>query len=571
MYELFKILLQFFNENKSLVIMSISIQIIYSVLEFIIIPFILAGAFNNIKNLDKLRDKLLLLVGTWVIIKIVGSLSLHYHNQLEPEIGKYIVMKILESIFTKYEIDNYIPNVSVLIDKIHMIKSNLHDFIYLLCTVFIPRIIVLIISCINFLKINVELGITIFVCIIVQYIFIFLGLEKCVNITCDEHTTKDSMYKHIEDVFSNINTVQSTPNGYETEYKNLDNIACDVKNSENNTCNCINTKQYRGYGTNVFIFAYIVYTIYKLRKNNRMTTEQTTTSILLIIGLFENMCDISYYVPELTHRFGVLKSNDKFLKQLIIDPEDVDKSALPVINNYNITFKNVTFKYQGEQTSYLLNDFSIVLPENKIISIYGQSGVGKTTFIKLIYGVEKPISGEILLGDQNIDNFKIRDIRRYIAYIEQNTSNLFNRTVFENITYGKKFDSNTEEEIFKNKIKDIFDRFGLYNIFKILDQDKPKWSFLDETVGKLGEYLSGGQKKIIHLLRVEINDIAKIIILDEPSNGLDENTRNNIVSYIQYLNSKGKMILLVTHDPFFKGISDKVLEFTPNANPKYIK
>ena len=65
--------------------------------------------------------------------------------------------------------------------------------------------------------------------------------------------------------------------------------------------------------------------------------------------------------------------------------------------------------------------------------------------------------------------------------------------------------------------------------------------------------------------------MAKIIILDEPSNGLDENTRNNIVGYVKYLNSKGKMILLVTHDPYFKTISDKVLEFTTGENPKYIK
>ena len=571
MYELFKILSGFFNENKCLVIMSIGIQIIYSVLEFIIIPFILAGAFNNINNLGELKNKLINLVATWLIVKLVGSLSLHFHNQLEPEISKYIVMKILNSVFTKYEIDNYIPNISVLIDKIHLIKSNLHDFTYLLCTVFIPRIIVIFISCISLYNINKELGITIFICIVIQYIFVFLGLDVCIGITCDEHITKDTMYKHIEDIFSNINTVQSTPNGYDFEYKNLNNVADDVKRSENNTCKCINTKQYRGYATNVAIFAFIVYTIYRLHNNNKINGPNTTTAILLLIGLFENMCDISYYVPEIIHRFGVLRSNDKFLKQLIISPEEQDKSSFPVINNYNITFDNVSFKYPGEQTSYLLKDFSIVLPENKIISIYGQSGVGKTTFIKLIFGVEKPKSGKILLGDQNIDNFKIRDIRKYIAYIDQNTSNLFNRTVFENIAYGKVFESSTEEELFRNKIKDTFDKFGLYNIFKILDQDKAKWSFLDETAGKLGGNLSGGQKKIIHLLRIELNDLAKIIILDEPSNGLDENTRNNIVGYVKYLNSKGKMILLVTHDPYFKTISDKVLEFTTGENPKYIK
>jgi putative ABC transport system ATP-binding protein len=68
-----------------------------------------------------------------------------------------------------------------------------------------------------------------------------------------------------------------------------------------------------------------------------------------------------------------------------------------------------------------------------------------------------------------------------------------------------------------------------------------------------------------------LNDISKIIILDEPSNGLDTSTRDNITEYIKYLNEKGKTVILISHDDYFKNISDKILEFSPSNNPKYIK
>ena len=156
MNELFRILKGFYNQNKSLVISSIFFQILYSIFETIVIPYIIAGTFNNIKNSKEFKYNIIKLIGCWIVIKLVGSISLHFHNQIEPQIAKYIVVTIVNSVFDKYEKENHITNISILIDKIHLIKTNLHDFTYLFCTVFIPRIIVLIISCFNLFRINKE-------------------------------------------------------------------------------------------------------------------------------------------------------------------------------------------------------------------------------------------------------------------------------------------------------------------------------------------------------------------------------------------------------------------------------
>ena len=81
MSELLRLMLDFYNNDKSLVIFSVLFQVIYSILEFIIVPFILAGAFINIKDSNKFKTQLIKLVGIWIVIKIVGSISLHFHNK----------------------------------------------------------------------------------------------------------------------------------------------------------------------------------------------------------------------------------------------------------------------------------------------------------------------------------------------------------------------------------------------------------------------------------------------------------------------------------------------------------
>ena len=569
MSELLKLMKDFYNKNKSLVICSILFQVLYSVIESIIIPFVLSGAFNNIKDSEKFKSQLIKLVGVWIIVKVVGCISLHFHNKLEPEITKYIILSVIKSVFNKYEKDNHMTNVSQIIDRLHLLKINVHDVIHIVCTSFVPRLIVVIISCITFFGINKKIGLIVTICMILQYFLLVQGLSHCVETTYTEHTKKDKMYEYIEDLFLNINTIQSTTNGYDFEIGNLHNITERTKKSEIKTNACINNKQYKGFATSIAVFSFIFYNIYQMHKNGEISNEQTTTIILLVIGLFENMSDMSYYVPEFSHRFGILKSNETFLKELLLKTEKFHNN-LEQLNNTAINFKNTSFKYPGNDSNYIIKDLTLEIPENKIIGIYGKSGVGKTTFIKLIFKSEEPTSGEILIGNKNIQDYDVRAIRKYISYVNQDTSTLFNRTIFDNITYGK-----SVEELQDNKtleyIKNLFVTYNLYDIFSILDKGKEKWSFLNQKVGKLGGNLSGGQKKILHLMRLALNDFSKIVIMDEPTSSVDDNTRNNVINFIKHLNSKGKTILIITHDPYLRNICDKILEFSEGKNPEYSK
>lgn len=566
MKELVDLLGVFFGLNSDIVIKSIVFQVMYSALESIVIPFVLGKAFNDIKDKEQFKTQLVSLVVLWAIVKAIGCCARYYHNSIEPELSKFIMMVILESVFAKFDRDDVSVNIGVLIDKMHMINVNLHDFSHLLFTVFIPRGIVLVISCINFYMINQTLGLTIIGCVALQCFVVTRDVAKCVPIVCEEHEFKKQLYDYIEDVFNNIDTVRSTHNGYSYEIQQFLNLTSEVKNLENNTHGCVNFKQQIGYASNIMIFAFIVYTVYRLYDDGSITPQQTTTVMLLLFGLFDNMCDMAFYMPEFTRKFGILESNNAFLKELmsaINEREDAPSENYNVSDNivtHSIVFDNVSFKYP-KSPHYLLQNFSVAIPPG-ITCLYGKSGIGKTTFAKLIFGIMKPTEGRIIIDGDDISLVDIQGIRKKIAFVEQNTNVLFDRSIIDNIYYTKEIGDKDVENLKQN-----FTRFKLYDIFKSLDKDGDKWSFLNKSAGKKGNNLSGGQRKLVHLLRLCSSDDASFIILDEPSTGLDSTTKSSLIDIILYLKTQGKTILIITHDDDLKGIPDNILEFYQNSNP----
>ena len=76
----------------------------------------------------------------------------------------------------------------------------------------------------------------------------------------------------------------------------------------------------------------------------------------------------------------------------------------------------------------------------------------------MVFGIEKPTEGTITIGGNNISEFNIREFRKYISYINQNTTNLFNTTVYKNIIYGYK-----DSIELKDEVKNIFNNFGFYD------------------------------------------------------------------------------------------------------------
>lgn len=579
MNEILQLTHGFYLENRGVVLGTIFFGVACSTIETIVIPNTVAGTFNSLgnnvdpKNNPQLKNNLIKLIFSWIVIKMFYSILNHFRKKVEPAITQYITVELIRMVFKKYEIENQITNASIVINKVALIKKNLQDLFSIFFSVFIPRIIVIFLSCFNFYIINKKLAIIIFVCFVILGFVITTGLSSCVNMTVEEQNDKDNVCDYIEDIFYNINTLQSTPNAFDNEMNELKTITMISKSKEEKSYDCINYKQYQGYATNILIFALIIYTVYNMYTDGVLPKEKVTKTLLSLTALFENIYEITYYIPEVSYKLGVLKNNENFLKDLKLKCNEIVSDDF-VLKNSVVEFKNVTFKYfddNAKKNHFLLKNFSIKFPENRIICLFGPSGSGKSSFIRLIFGSEKPTKGSVMIGGNNISKFSMSSFRKYISYINQNTTNLFNKSVFENILYGyyTKKDIRDNEDYLADKIKHIFEYFKFYEIFQNLDENKPKWSFLHDSVGKLGQKLSGGQKQIVHLIRIMFNKYSKIIILDEPTSALDDKSRNCVLNYIKYLNDNNKTIFIITHDSFYKDVQYSKLQFFQTKNPEF--
>lgn len=201
-----------------------------------------------------------------------------------------------------------------------------------------------------------------------------------------------------------------------------------------------------------------------------------------------------------------------------------------------IEFKNVTYSYDSieKEKKYALKNVSFKIEQGDYVCLVGHTGSGKTTILKHIGGILKPESGEILINGVDIlkgkNSFKI--VSKDIGFVFQNPGyQLFEETVEKDIAFGPINFGFSKDEI-KRRVLKSADLVGL-----------------DERLLKKSPFeLSGGQKRRVAIAGV-IATSPKILLLDEPTCGLDPTGKEKILNIIKRYNEEEKAtVLVVTHN-----------------------
>ena len=181
-----------------------------------------------------------------------------------------------------------------------------------------------------------------------------------------------------------------------------------------------------------------------------------------------------------------------------------------------------------------LDDIDLEVNEGEFIGLIGHTGSGKSTLVQHLNGLIKPTSGEIIIDGANIldKSTKLKEIRQKVGLVFQYPEHqLFEETIFKDIAFGPKNLGLKEEEV-KQRVKESMDLVGLD---------------YEELKDRSPFELSGGQKRRVAIAGV-IAMKPKILVLDEPTAGLDPRGRDEILGEIQKLYEKEKItIILVSH------------------------
>jgi ATP-binding cassette subfamily B protein len=195
-----------------------------------------------------------------------------------------------------------------------------------------------------------------------------------------------------------------------------------------------------------------------------------------------------------------------------------------------IEFDHVTFGYDSDEQP-VLKDVSFKIDPGQLVALVGPSGAGKTTVISLIPRFYDPTSGVVRIDGQDIRRLQQKSLRRHIGFVLQETL-LFHAPVWSNIAYGKPAAS--REEILGAAELANADEF----IRKLPDG-------YDTIIGERGVNLSGGQRQRLAIARAIICD-APILILDEPSSGLDAGSEKLVFEALDRL-MEGKTTVVIAH------------------------
>lgn len=208
----------------------------------------------------------------------------------------------------------------------------------------------------------------------------------------------------------------------------------------------------------------------------------------------------------------------------------------------NVEFQQVSFAYNASHQT-ILNQINFSVKSGQFVAIVGQSGSGKSTLMSLLLRLYDPVSGGILIDGQDIRHYTLTSLRSQISVVLQE-SLLFAATIKENIAYGM---NNVTDEAIINAAK-------LANAHEFIENLPDKYH---TVIGERGATLSGGQRQRIAIARAAIRQ-TPILILDEPTTGLDQENEQSVIEALQRL-AHQRTTFLITHDLSLATQADVIL------------
>jgi ATP-binding cassette subfamily B protein len=194
-----------------------------------------------------------------------------------------------------------------------------------------------------------------------------------------------------------------------------------------------------------------------------------------------------------------------------------------------VAFEQVTFSYDG--TVPVLSEVNLLIEPGQVAAIVGPSGTGKTTIAGLIPRFFDPQSGRVTIDGTDVREFTLKSLRDQVSFVLQDTL-LFRGTVWENIAYGKP----------DAPIEDTVRAAELANAHEFIVNMPQGYATM---VGERGATLSGGQRRRIAIARAIVRN-TPILILDEPTAGLDAASAQAVTQALEYL-MKGRTSIVIAH------------------------
>ncbi len=312
-----------------------------------------------------------------------------------------------------------------------------------------------------------------------------------------------------------------------------------IKIKRNTISILANTGLYLIFSSSYYIA--LAWSAYRLKTG--VITFGTMTAFLQLINQVQApFMGMSTLLPQF---YGMLASAERLMELENLPDEPMLEKNTDILKIYGdmrgICIKNVCFNWNNEK-EYIINNADYFIKKGDFVAVAGTSGVGKSTLIKLILGIISPVEGEIYAETKNKKYRLDKSMRGLFAYVPQGNM-ILSGTIKDNIRFSNT--NATDDEVMT--AARIADMDGFVN-------QLPEG--YDTVIGERGTGLSEGQIQRIAIARAILYD-APILLLDESTSALDENTEKNVLENIKSL--KNKTCIIISHKKAAIKAADKVI------------
>ena len=529
---IYSILVSFMKKNTLIFVIYFLITILLYPFHYIIIPKYYGMVINSFKDKSKAFVYFVkMLLGAYVLCWILEMCLYKTQSVIFPEFAEYTTGSIFEFIIDHYELDFENIHTGEILSKIIRMPGVLADCLQTFGVEFIRELFVSITAVYTYysvssLTMSVYIGYAIF-----YYVFVYFLFKYLLGFDIEKNKAQDKMYECLVDCFNNFSSIYAFNQQPQEKQRFYDYIFKDYKERViMSWSKYLNAASLWG-GVTVSLFVslnYLIYYEYTQKKIDAETLISTFIVTFSIIRLYEKAV---LNADRYSDIYGKVLDTENFFNEISRYNMNANKKNINRFKNGDIVFKGVYHKYKNQ---FVLENIDIHIEKGEKVAFVGQIGSGKTTLIKLLLGFQILNMGKITIGDMDVNHISNTQLRENIFYIPQKPK-LFNRTLYENITYG------IEKKPSKESILLLLDDLKLQDIRTVFEHK------MDQSVGVEGNELSGGQRQIVWLLRAFYRQ-APVLVLDEPTAALDPATKILVMDVIKRINI-GKTVIIVSHDP----------------------
>ena len=489
-----------------------SIFVVCEIILDILIPIIMGLLVDH--GISTGNTKNILFYGILFILSAIVALFFGFMSGKSASIASNgFVKNLRQDVFEKVNdfsfknIDKF--STSSLITRLTTDASNVQNAFQMIIRIAVRAPLMFIFSIAAVIYVNPKIA-SIFIIIIPILVFgLYYITTKAYPLFARTFKTYDKLNNVVEENVRSIRVVKSF-NNEEHEINKFENVSNDIYTtfSKAEKIVAFNTPLMQSaiYAA-IIIICWIGGKLIISTGEVEMTTGNLTACLTYATMILNSLMMLSMILVML----NIAKSSAERIVEVLREDADIKSKENPKVNveNGNIDFKNVYFKYESDQDKYVLSNINISIKEGEFIGIIGGTGSSKSSLVNLIPRLYDTTKGSVCVGNVDVKDYDLEVLRDNVSIVLQKNV-LFSGTILENLRWGKR-DASIEEAREMCKIAQIDD-------FIMSLPDK-----YDTLISEGGTNVSGGQKQRICIARALLKN-PKVLIMDDSTSAVDTKT-----------------------------------------------